>query len=58
MIRENALHQIYSAIQMGKNEGMCTMNQSLIDLYRKGLITREEALKRSPNPEELRRIIL
>ncbi|HDI46032.1 MAG TPA: type IV pilus twitching motility protein PilT [Candidatus Omnitrophica bacterium] len=58
MIRENALHQIYSVIQMGKSEGMRTMNQSLIELYRKGLISREEALKRSPDPEELRRIIL
>ncbi len=58
MIRENALHQIYSVIQMGKSEGMKTMNQSLIELYRKGLISREEALKRSPDPEELRRIIL
>ena len=58
MIRENALHQIYSVIQMGKSEGMKTMNQSLIELYRKGLISREEALKRSPDPEELRRIVL
>lgn len=57
MIRENALHQIYSAIQMGKSEGMCTMNQSLSELYRKNLISREEALKRSVNQEELRRII-
>ena len=58
MIRENSLHQIYSTIQMGKDEGMCTMNQSLIELYRKGLISRDEALKRSSNQEELRRIIL
>jgi len=58
MIRENALHQIYSVIQMGKSEGMKTMNQSLIELHRKGLISREEAFKRSPDPEELRRIIL
>ncbi|MDP8216324.1 MAG: type IV pilus twitching motility protein PilT [Candidatus Kaelpia imicola] len=58
MIRENTLHQIYSVLQMGKGEGMMTMNQSLIELHRKNLITREEAIKRSPNPEELRRIVL
>ncbi|MDD5614090.1 MAG: type IV pilus twitching motility protein PilT [Candidatus Omnitrophica bacterium] len=58
MIRENTLHQIYSVLQMGKSEGMVTMNQSLIELHRKNIITRDEALKRSPNPEELRRIIL
>ncbi len=58
MIRENTLHQIYSVLQMGKGEGMMTMNQSLIELHRKNLITRDEAIKRSSNPEELRRIIL
>ncbi len=58
MIRENALHQIYSTIQMGKSDNMSTMNQSLSELYRKNLISRDEALKRSPNPEELRRSIL
>lgn len=57
MIRENALHQIYSVIQMGRSEGMCTMNQSLISLYRKGLITAEEAIKRSPHQAELRRLL-
>ena len=57
MIRENALHQIYSTIQMGKSESMSTMNQSLVELYRKNLISRDEAIKRSPDQEELRRII-
>jgi twitching motility protein PilT len=58
MIRENVLAQIYSVIQMGRNEGMCTMNQSLINLYQKKLISREEAIKRSPNPDEMKRLIL
>jgi Tfp pilus assembly pilus retraction ATPase PilT len=43
---------------MGRNEGMCTMNQSLINLYQKKLISREEAIKRSPNPDEMKRLIL
>jgi len=58
MIRENTLHQIYSVLQMGKSEGMVTMNQSLIELHRSNVISRDEAIKRSSNPEELRRIIL
>jgi twitching motility protein PilT len=58
MIRENTLHQIYSVLQMGKSEGMVTMNQSLIELHRKNIISRDEAIKRSANPEELRRIML
>jgi twitching motility protein PilT len=35
---------------------MQTMDAALVELMRKGLISREEAEKRSSNPEELRRL--
>ena len=57
LIRENNLHQIYSLIQMGKKYDMCTMNQSLADLCDRGLITKEDALSRSTNPQELGSLI-
>jgi twitching motility protein PilT len=53
LIRENTLHQIYSLIQMGRKHDMCTMNQSLADLYNKNMISWEEAYSRSMNPQEL-----
>ncbi|MCM8778696.1 MAG: type IV pilus twitching motility protein PilT [Candidatus Omnitrophica bacterium] len=53
LIRENQLQQIYSLIQTGKSEGMVTMNQSLLELYKNKLISAEEALKRSSDPKEL-----
>lgn len=53
LIRENNLHQIYSLIQMGKKYEMCTMNQSLAELYNRDLITWEETYSRSTNPQEL-----
>ena len=53
LIRENNLHQIYSLIHMGRKYGMCTMNQSLAELYNKGIISWEEAYSRSTNPQEL-----
>lgn len=53
LIRENNLHQIYSLIQMGRKYEMCTMNQSLAELYDRGLITWEDAYSRSINPQEL-----
>lgn len=53
LIRENNLHQIYSLIQMGKKYDMCTMNQSLAELYNKGFITWEEAYSRTTNSQEL-----
>ena len=44
MIREGKLHQLDSAMQAGAAEGMCTMDGSLLKLYRQGRITRDTAL--------------
>ena len=45
LIREDKVHQIYSAMQTGQEKmGMQTMNQSLATLYQKKLITLETAL--------------
>lgn len=58
LIRENKIHQIYSTMQMGQEKtGMQTFNQSLADLYFRGLITLETAMSVSPYPEELTDII-
>jgi len=54
LIREDKIHQIYSAMQTGQAvSGMQTMNQSLFNLCARGLITRDEALARSSEPDEL-----
>ena len=53
LIREEKIHQIYSSLQVGAQYGMQTMNQSLADLVRRHLITREEAMNRTTLPEEL-----
>ena len=58
LIRENKLHQIYSAMQMGQEKyGMSTFNQSLATLYFRGLITLETAMRVSYKPDELTEII-
>ncbi len=56
LIREGKNHQIYSAMQTGGKYGMQTMDAALVELVRRGRISREEAEKRSSNPEELRRL--
>ncbi|MGE5300491.1 MAG: type IV pilus twitching motility protein PilT [Acidobacteriota bacterium] len=54
LIREDKIHQIYSMMQTGQAKfGMQTMNQSLIELYSKGHLSYEDAIGRSPVPEEL-----
>lgn len=58
LIREDKIHQIYSAMQTGQEKfGMQTMNQSLLALYLKRTITLEEAMLRSSMPEELSQMI-
>jgi twitching motility protein PilT len=47
LIREGKIHQIPSLIQMGKDAGMLSMDQSLIELVSRGLITKQEALSRA-----------
>lgn len=44
MIREGKLHQLDSAMQAGAADGMCTMDGSLVKLYKEGKITKETAL--------------
>jgi len=51
LIREAKTPQMMSMIQLGSKEGMQTLDQALIDLYRKGLISREEAFIRFREPE-------
>ena len=53
LIRDDKVHQIYSQLQVGQTKsGMQSMNQSLLDLYRKGLITLKDAQAHSAELEE------
>jgi twitching motility protein PilT len=58
LIREDKIHQIYSAMQTGQEKvGMQTANQSLASLHLSGKITLETALLASSNREELQEMI-
>src|SRR5207237_819466 len=57
LIREEKIHQIYSAMQAGQKFGMQTMNQSLITLIQRRKISKEEALNRTTNPDELLQLL-
>ena len=57
MIREDKIHQIYSAMQAGKKFGMQTMNDALNQLYTSREVSKEECLRVSPDPNEFLRMI-
>ena len=58
LIREDKIHQIYSAMQTGQTQfGMQTFNQSLATLYYKKQISLQLALSMSSHPDELQDMI-
>jgi len=58
LIREDKVHQLYSAMQLNQAEtGMVTMNQSLADSFRAGIISKEDALGYCTDEEEVLKIV-
>jgi len=51
LIRENKIAQMYSAIQTGQSIGMQTLDQNLQELLSKGLISKDEAMKKAANKD-------
>jgi len=56
-IRESKEHQMDSMIQVGARYSMVTMNQSLLNAFKSGRITREVALSRSNEPVDLQTLM-
>jgi twitching motility protein PilT len=57
LIREGKVHQVYTIMQAGRQYGMQTMNMALADLYNRGLITYEDAITYSTDPEGLKQML-
>jgi twitching motility protein PilT len=58
LIREDKVHQLYSAMQVGQDKhAMQTMNQALYVLHEKKLIKLDEAISASSDPDELRNML-
>lgn len=57
LIRDDRVHQIYSAMQAGKKYGMQTMNDALYQLYTSREVTQEECCRVSSDQNEFLRMI-
>jgi twitching motility protein PilT len=57
LIREGKTHQIYALLEAGGKYHMQTMDRALIELFRKGRISKEMAHINAKKPEEMRRHI-
>lgn len=54
LIRESKAHQIQSSIQMGMRQGMTTMDHYLLNLYHQDLISKEDTLLFSVDPDTMK----
>ncbi|MFA5714698.1 MAG: type IV pilus twitching motility protein PilT [Candidatus Paceibacterota bacterium] len=57
LIRDNKIYEIPLVIETSSEAGMVSLNRSLSDLVRKGVVNIENAVKFSNNPRELRKLI-
>ncbi len=57
IIREGKIYQLPNIIRTSSQEGMITLDQSLINLYHKGTISRESALRFCQNRDEVEKTI-
>ncbi|MBM4308114.1 MAG: type IV pilus twitching motility protein PilT [Deltaproteobacteria bacterium] len=58
LIREDKIQQLYSLMQVGQAKfGMQTMNQALLSLVERRLVSLEDATERSHNLEEFRQML-
>ena len=54
LIREGKSHQLQSVIQTSKREGMCTMDDYLMQLYMSRKISKENCIQYAQNPDKMR----
>ena len=58
LIREEKSHQIDTAIQTGGKYSMKTMDSSILELYKDGIISRDTALNQSINVDMMKKFII
>lgn len=56
LIRDGKTHQVYSVLETSSREGMQTMDRSLKSLYKKGLISFDDATANMRNPKDLKEV--
>jgi twitching motility protein PilT len=57
LIRQAKVEQIYSVMQTGTSRGMQTLEQAMLDLVKRGVVSTETALSRSSRPDQLKGLL-
>jgi twitching motility protein PilT len=57
LIREEKIHDISANLEMGKLEGMHTLDQAIAALVKSGVVAKEEAMKKASSPVRLTKLL-
>ncbi|MCD6567965.1 MAG: type IV pilus twitching motility protein PilT [Dehalococcoidia bacterium] len=57
LIRTSKTYELPSIVQLGAKDGMQSLNQALANLVKSRLVTIEEAIMKSSDPEQLKKLI-
>jgi twitching motility protein PilT len=57
LIREEKIHDISASLEMGKLEGMHTLDQALAALVKSGVVAKEEAMKKASSSVKLTKLL-
>jgi len=57
LIREEKIHDISASLEMGKLEGVHTLDQALAALVKSGVVAKEEAMKKASSPVRLTKLL-
>ena len=53
LIREGKTYELHNVMRLSSKDGMITLDQTLTDLVRNRIVSQEEAMMKSSNPEQL-----
>ena len=56
-VRKNALQHLHQEVTITRRQGSFTLEESLTELVKQGLVDRKDALTRAVHPEELERLL-
>ena len=57
LIRNGKNYELHSVMQLSSKDGMITLDQSLADLVKKKLVSIDEAMLKTSNPERLQKLL-
>ena len=57
-VRKNALQHLHQEMTITRKQGSITIEESLAQLVRQGLVDRKDAIARAGHPEELERLLM